>query len=206
MAYITLKKKIANLYNELDDLNEHSNHIKNSSLNDLPVSNERLKLYDIMLYQKKNIALKKKDIKSKIREEKKYFLNSKSIINFKIFESENFTYPLKKKEKFNQNFQKKYNELKSFTNNFNNFDESNKENLRRNKSNFFYEIKNYKNYKNGKMLNKKESLKKEIMSELGNGYKINTNGNFNLLRSYSNFFEPKNKKTEFNCIQGVNII
>ena len=99
MAYITLKKKIANLYNELDDLNEHSNHIKNSSLNDLPVSNERLKLYDIMLYQKKNISLKKKDIKSKIREEKKYFLNSKSIINFKNFESENVTYPLKKKGK-----------------------------------------------------------------------------------------------------------
>ena len=58
------------------------------------------------------------------------------------------------------------------------------------------------------MLNKKESLKKEIMSELGTGY-LNKNLNGSIIkstRSYSNIFESKTKRKEFKGIHGVNKI
>ena len=207
MAYSNLKQKIANLYTQLDTFNEHSNQFKNYSLNNLPISNERLKLYEVMIFQKKQNSSKSKDISSKINDEKKNILHSRSLLDYHNFENEN-VYKRKNINNLNMNFQRKYNELKNYTNNLNSFEISNKENLKRNMSNYIDEIRNYKNIKNGKMLNKKESLKKEIMSELGTGYKYNNlNGRIiKSTRSYSNIFEPKTKTKEFKGIQGVNKI
>ena len=111
----------------------------------------------------------------------------------------------------NQNFKKKYHELKSFTNDFNpnSFDLPSKEsNLKRNKSSYFNVIGSIQNYKNNKKITKKDALTKEIMSELGNGIKYKSINNNNLLRirSYSSFFEPKKRKEDFMGVQGINII
>ena len=207
MAYSNLKQKIANLYTQLDTFNEHSTQIKNYSLNNLPISNEKLKLYEVMIFQKKKNSSKSKDIFSKIKDEKKNILHSRSLLDYQNFENENI-YKRKNTNNLNSNFQRKYDELKNYTNNLNNFEISNKENLRRNLSNYIDEIKNYKNIKNGKMLNKKESLKKEIMSELGTGY-MNNNFNGRIMknnRSSSNIFESKIKRKEFKGIHAVNKI
>ena len=111
----------------------------------------------------------------------------------------------------NQNFKKKYHELKSFTNDFNpnSFNLPSKEsNLKRNKSSYFNVIGSIQNYKNNKKITKKDALTKEIMSELGNGIKYKSINNNNLLkiRSYSSFFEPKKRKEDFMGVQGINII
>ena len=206
MAYLKMKEKIAKLYSQLDNFNVNSNQQRKKYFYNIPVSNERIKHCDSILLQGKNNSFRKTNSNSKIKNDKKILFKSKSIFDFNNDENLIFN----RKNHINQNFQKKYNELKSFTNDFNpnSFDIPLKEkNLKRNKSSYFNILGSIQNYKNDKRMSKKDVLTKEIMFELGNRIKENSNKNkLNGIRSYSNFFEPKNKKTEFNCIQGVNII
>ena len=205
MAYLKMKEKIAKLYSQLDNFNVNSNQQRKKYFYNIPVSNERIKHYDSILLQGKNNSFRTTNSNSKIKNDKKILLKSKSIFDFNNDENLIFN----RKNHINQNFQKKYNELKSFTNDFNpnSFDTSLKEkNLKRNKSSYFI-LGNIQNYKNDKRMSKKDVLTKEIMYELGNRIKENSNKNkLNGIRSYSNFFEPRGKKGQFKGVQGVNII
>ena len=205
MAYLKMKEKIAKLYSQLDNFNVNSNQQRKKYFYNIPVSNERIKHYDSILLQGKNNSFRTTNSNSKIKNDKKILLKSKSIFDFNNDENLIFN----RKNHINQNFQKKYNELKSFTNDFNpnSFDIPLKEkNLKRNKSSYFV-LGNIQNYKNDKRMSKKDVLTKEIMYELGNRIKENSNKNkLNGIRSYSNFFEPRGKKDQFKGVQGVNII
>ena len=205
MAYLKMKEKIAKLYSQLDNFNVNSNQQRKKYFYNIPVSNERIKHYDSILLQGKNNSFRTTNSNSKIKNDKKILLKSKSIFDFNNDENLIFN----RKNHINQNFQKKYNELKSFTNDFNpnSFDTPLKEkNLKRNKSSYFV-LGNIQNYKNDKRMSKKDVLTKEIMYELGNRIKENSNKNkLNGIRSYSNFFEPRGKKGQFKGVQGVNII
>ena len=205
MAYLKMKEKIAKLYSQLDNFNVNSNQQRKKYFYNIPVSNERIKHYDSILLQGKNNSFRTTNSNSKIKNDKKILFKSKSIFDFNNDENLIFN----RKNHINQNFQKKYNELKSFTNDFNpnSFDTSLKEkNLKRNKSSYFV-LGNIQNYKNDKRMSKKDVLTKEIMFELGNRIKENSNKNkLNGIRSYSNFFEPRGKKGQFKGVQGVNII
>ena len=205
MAYLKMKEKIAKLYSQLDNFNVNSNQQRKKYFYNIPVSNERIKHYDSILLQGKNNSFRTTNSNSKIKNDKKILFKSKSIFDFNNDENLIFN----RKNHINQNFQKKYNELKSFTNDFNpnSFDIPLKEkNLKRNKSSYFI-LGNIQNYKNDKRMSKKDVLTKEIMFELGNRIKENSNKNkLNGIRSYSNFFEPRGKKGQFKGVQGVNII
>ena len=205
MAYLKMKEKIAKLYSQLDNFNVNSNQQRKKYFYNIPISNERIKHYDSILLQGKNNSFRKTNSNSKIKNDKKILFKSKSIFDFNNDENLIFN----RKNHINQNFQKKYNELKSFTNDFNpnSFDIPLKEkNLKRNKSSYFV-LGNIQNYKNDKRMSKKDVLTKEIMFELGNRIKENSNKNkLNGIRSYSNFFEPRGKKDQFKGVQGVNII
>ena len=205
MAYLKMKEKIAKLYSQLDNFNVNSNQQRKKYFYNIPVSNERIKHYDSILLQGKNNSFRTTNSNSKIKNDKKILFKSKSIFDFNNDENLIFN----RKNHINQNFQKKYNELKSFTNDFNpnSFDIPLKEkNLKRNKSSYFV-LGNIQNYKNDKRMSKKDVLTKEIMFELGNRIKENSNKNkLNGIRSYSNFFEPRGKKGQFKGVQGVNII
>ena len=111
----------------------------------------------------------------------------------------------------NENFQKKYNEIKNITNEFNpnSFDIlTKKNNLKRTKSSYFNVINGIQSYKNDKRMSKKDILTKEILFELGNGIKEKSSQNQNLLGlgNYSDLFSNKGKKDEYTGIQGVNVI
>ena len=205
MAYLKMKEKIAKLYSQLDNFNVNSNQQRKKYFYNIPISNEKIKHYDSILLQGKNNSFRTTNSNSKIKNDKKILFKSKSIFDFNNDENLIFN----RKNHINQNFQKKYNELKSFTNDFNpnSFDTSLKEkNLKRNKSSYFI-LGNIQNYKNDKRMSKKDVLTKEIMFELGNRIKENSNKNkLNGIRSYSNFFEPRGKKGQFKGVQGVNII
>jgi hypothetical protein len=205
MAYLKMKEKIAKLYSQLDNFNVNSNQQRKKYFYNIPVSNERIKHYDSILLQGKNNSFRTTNSNSKIKNDKKILFKSKSIFDFNNDENLIFN----RKNHINQNFQKKYNELKSFTNDFNpnSFDIPSKEkNLKRNKSSYFV-LGNIQNYKNDKRMSKKDVLTKEIMYELGNRIKENSNKNkLNGIRSYSNFFEPRGKRDQFKGVQGVNII
>ena len=205
MAYLKMKEKIAKLYSQLDNFNVNSNQQRKKYFYNIPISNEKIKHYDSILLQGKNNSFRTTNSNSKIKNDKKILLKSKSIFDFNNDENLIFN----RKNHINQNFQKKYNELKSFTNDFNpnSFDIPLKEkNLKRNKSSYFI-LGNIQNYKNDKRMSKKDVLTKEIMYELGNRIKENSNKNkLNGIRSYSNFFEPRGKKGQFKGVQGVNII
>ncbi len=205
MAYLKMKEKIAKLYSQLDNFNVNSNQQRKKYFYNIPVSNERIKHYDSILLQGKNNSFRTTNSNSKIKNDKKILFKSKSIFDFNNDENLIFN----RKNHINQNFQKKYNELKSFTNDFNpnSFDIPSKEkNLKRNKSSYFV-LGNIQNYKNDKRMSKKDFLTKEIMYELGNRIKENSNKNkLNGIRSYSNFFEPRGKRDQFKGVQGVNII
>ena len=205
MAYLKMKEKIAKLYSQLDNFNVNSNQQRKKYFYNIPISNERIKHYDSILLQGKNNSFRTTNSNSKIKNDKKILFKSKSIFDFNNDENLIFN----RKNHINQNFQKKYNELKSFTNDFNpnSFDIPLKEkNLKRNKSSYFV-LGNIQNYKNDKRMSKKDVLTKEIMFELGNRIKENSNKNkLNGIRSYSNFFEPRGKKDQFKGVQGVNII
>ena len=205
MAYLKMKEKIAKLYSQLDNFNVNSNQQRKKYFYNIPISNERIKHYDSILLQGKNNSFRTTNSNSKIKNDKKILFKSKSIFDFNNDENLIFN----RKNHINQNFQKKYNELKSFTNDFNpnSFDIPLKEkNLKRNKSSYFV-LGNIQNYKNDKRMSKKDVLTKEIMFELGNRIKENSNKNkLNGIRSYSNFFEPRGKKGQFKGVQGVNII
>ncbi len=200
-----MKEKIAKLYSQLDNFNVNSNQQRKKYFYNIPVSNERIKHYDSILLQGKNNSFRTTNSNSKIKNDKKILFKSKSIFDFNNDENLIFN----RKNHINQNFQKKYNELKSFTNDFNpnSFDIPSKEkNLKRNKSSYFV-LGNIQNYKNDKRMSKKDVLTKEIMYELGNRIKENSNKNkLNGIRSYSNFFEPRGKRDQFKGVQGVNII
>ena len=193
-----MKEKITSLYSELDNFNGNINQPKKRVLYKNSIPSHRIKLYDNILFQGKNNSYRTKNEKELIK--------SKNILDYK---NDELIY--NRKNHINQNFKKKYNELKSFTNEFNPniFDLPSKEsNLKRNKSSYFNVLGSVQNYKNDKKLSKKDTLTREIMSELGNGIKYKSINNNNLLRirSYSSFFEPKKKKEQFIGIQGVNII
>ena len=193
-----MKEKITSLYSELENFNGNINQPKKRGLYKIPIPSHRIKYYDNILFQSKNNSYR-------IKHEKE--LNkSKSIFDYK---NDDLIY--NRKNHINQNFKKIYNELKSFTNDFNpnSFDLPSKEsNLKRNKSSYFNVIGSIQNYKNNKKITKKDALTKEIMSELGNGIKYKSINNNNLLRirSYSSFFEPKKRKEDFMGVQGINII
>ncbi len=194
-----MKEKITSLYSELENFNGNINQPKKRGLYKIPIPSHRIKYYDNILFQSKNNSYRIKN--------EKELNKSKSIFDYK---NDDLIY--NRKNHINQNFKKIYNELKSFTNDFNpnSFDLPSKEsNLKRNKSSYFNVLGSIQNYKNDKKMSKKDTLTKEIMSELGNGIKYKTINNNNLLRirSYSSFFEPKKKKKdEFIGVQGVNII
>ena len=199
-----MKEKIISLYSELDNFNSNINQPRKRGLYNIPIPSHRIKHYDNILFQRKNISFRINDNNSKIKNEKE--IKSKS-----IFDYNNDDLIYNKKNHMNQNFKKKYHELKSFTNDFNpnSFNLPSKEsNLKRNKSSYFNVIGSIQNYKNNKKITKKDALTKEIMSELGNGIKYKSINNNNLLRirSYSSFFEPKKRKEDFMGVQGINII
>ena len=181
-----MKEKITSLYSELENFNGNINQPKKRGLYKIPIPSHRIKYYDNILFQSKNNSYRIKN--------EKELNKSKSIFDYK---NDDLIY--NRKNHINQNFKKIYNELKSFTNDFNpnSFDLPSKEsNLKRNKSSYFNVLGSIQNYKNDKKMSKKDTLTKEIMSELGNGIKYKTINNNNLLRirSYSSFFEPKKKK------------
>ena len=193
-----MKEKITSLYSELENFNGNINQPKKRGLYKIPIPSHRIKYYDNILFQRKNNSYRIKN--------EKQLNKSKSIFDYK---NDDLIY--NRKNHINQNFKKIYNELKSFTNDFNpnSFDLPSKEsNLKRNKSSYFNVIGSIQNYKNNKKITKKDALTKEIMSELGNGIKYKSINNNNLLRirSYSSFFEPKKRKEEFMGVQGINII
>ena len=181
-----MKEKITSLYSELENFNGNINQPKKRGLYKIPIPSHRIKYYDNILFQSKNNSYRIKN--------EKELNKSKSIFDYK---NDDLIY--NRKNHLNQNFKKIYNELKSFTNDFNpnSFDLPSKEsNLKRNKSSYFNVLGSIQNYKNDKKMSKKDTLTKEIMSELGNGIKYKSINNNNLLRirSYSSFFEPKKKK------------
>ena len=155
MAYLKMKEKIAKLYSQLDNFNVNSNQQRKKYFYNIPVSNERIKHYDSILLQGKNNSFRTTNSNSKIKNDKKILFKSKSIFDFNNDENLIFN----RKNHINQNFQKKYNELKSFTNDFNpnSFDLPSKEsNLKRNKSSYFNVLGSVQNYKNDKKLSKKD--------------------------------------------------
>lgn len=205
MDYLTMKEKIAKLNSQLDNnFNMNVNQSRKRTLFNIPNS-FNISNFENILFQNKNNSYRATSTNSKIKSIKKDLLKSNNLYDFENDESLNYN----RKNHINKYFQKKYNELKSFTNDFNpnSFDIPSKEkNLKRNKSSYFV-LGNIQNYKNDKRMSKKDVLTKEIMYELGNRIKENSNKNkLNGIRSYSNFFEPRGKRDQFKGVQGVNII
>ncbi len=191
-----MKEKITSLYSELENFNGNINQPKKRGLYKIPIPSHRIKYYDNILFQSKNNSYRIKN--------EKELNKSKSIFDYK---NDDLIY--NRKNHINQNFKKIYNELKSFTNDFNpnSFDLPSKEsNLKRNKSSYFNVFGSIHN-KNDKKISKKDQLTKEIISELGKGNKDKSLRTNQLIgRSVLNYFTPRETKDQFIGIQGVNII
>ena len=202
MDYLTMKEKIAKLHSHLDNnFNMNVNQSRKRSLYNIPIS-YNISNFENILFQKKNNSNRTTSSNSKIKSIKKDLLKSNGLYDFENDESLNYN----RKNHINKYFQKKYNELKSFTNEFNpnSFDEEN--NYKRNKSSYFNVFGSI-NYKNDKKISKKDQLTKEIISELGKGIKDKTLRTNQLIgRSVLNYFTPRETKDQFIGIQGVNII
>ena len=202
MDYLTMKEKIAKLHSHLDNnFNMNVNQSRKRSLYNIPIS-YNISNFENILFQKKNNSNRTTSSNSKIKSIKKDLLKSNGLYDFENDESLNYN----RKNHINKYFQKKYNELKSFTNEFNpnSFDEDN--NYKRNKSSYFNVFGSI-NYKNDKKISKKDQLTKEIISELGKGIKDKTLRTNQLIgRSVLNYFTPRETKDQFIGIQGVNII
>ena len=203
MDYLTMKEKIAKLHSHLDNnFNMNVNQSRKRSLYNIPIS-YNISNFENILFQKKNNSNRTTSANSKIKSIKKDLLKSNGLYDFENDESLNYN----RKNHINKYFQKKYNELKSFTNEFNpnSFDEDN--NYKRNKSSYFNVFGSINNYKNDKKISKKDQLTKEIISELGKGIKDKTLRTNQLIgRSVLNYFTPRETKDQFKGIQGVNII
>ena len=107
-----MKEKIISLYSELDNFNSNINQPRKRGLYNIPITSHRIKHYDNILFQRKNISFRINNNNSKIKNEKE--IKSKS-----IFDYNNDDLIYNKKNHMNQNFKKKCHELKSFTNDYN---------------------------------------------------------------------------------------
>jgi hypothetical protein len=202
MDYLTMKEKIAKLNSQLDNnFNMNVNQSRKRTLFNIPNS-FNISNFENILFQNKNNSYRATSTNSKIKSIKKDLLKSNNLYDFENDESLNYN----RKNHINKYFQKKYNELKSFTNEFNpnSFDEDN--NYKRNKSSYFNVFGSIHN-KNDKKISKKDQLTKEIISELGKGNKDKSLRTNQLIgRSVLNYFTPRETKDQFIGIQGVNII
>ena len=201
MDYLKIKEKISKLYSQLDYFNVNTTK-KYTYNNNFPKKNERKSFYNNIILPRKLYSGLNNSTKSYSQ---KNVFKTRSIIGFRNEENLFFD----SKNHINQDFQKKYNELKNFTNEFspNSFDLIEKKNdIRRNKLNYF-NVLGFHNYKNDQRRSKKDILKKEIMSELKNDMNNRTFYNNNILgiRSYSSI-DINRGNNNYIGVLGVNII
>lgn len=145
--------KIAQMYNEFDFGNNNNTPKQKSSFG-IGVSDEKLKLYDIMQMKQKKLAQKPKDIYTKLRQVKRDYLNYE-------YTPANQLFPYSKVKPVDQNlplgFKQKYYELARLSGNDLNEKKEKKINT--------YTIFN-KNKPSGQIERKSDILKKQILIEI----------------------------------------